>query len=149
MQPKVIPDVVSGQTIRSLTPADSAHAAARLMREHDISAVAVLDQAGVLVGIVTERDLARRVVADDRQASSLLLSEVMTAGPATVEPGASPFEVLELMRSLRVRHLPIVEAGKVVGMVSIRDLRQAIASISGTGGGSVMGRLRRFVSGAR
>src|SRR5690349_14561331 len=98
---KVIPDVVSGQSIRSLRPEATAQEAARLMREHDISAVVVLDDAEHLTGIVTERDLARRVVAEDRQGSALRLSEVMTASPASIGADESPFDAIERMRRLR------------------------------------------------
>jgi CBS domain-containing protein len=139
---KVIPDVVSGQTIRSLAPGASALEAARLMRDHDISSVVVLDAAGKLVGIVTERDMARRVVAEDRQAGALRVQDVMTADPVVVGPDASAFDALEAMRKQRVRHVPVVEGGKVVGMVSMRDLRQAISSAGGNKRGTALGRLR-------
>ena len=148
MDLKVIPGVISGQTIRSLRPIDTARDAAQLMREHNISAVVILDDAGLLLGIVTERDLARRVVAEDRQGSTLLLSEIMSADPAVVAPEASPFDVLETMRTLRVRHVPVVEGGRVVGMVSIRDLRNAIASVGGPRRGGALRRLLRAVFGA-
>ena len=142
MDLKVIPDVVTGQAIRSLAPGASALEAARLMRDHDISSVVVVDEAGKLVGIVTERDMARRVVAEDRPGSALRLQEIMTSDPVVVAPEASPFDALETMRKKRVRHVPVVEGGKVVGMVSMRDLRHAIASAGGNKRGTVLGRLR-------
>ena len=142
MDLKIIPDVVSGQTVRSLLPSDSALEAARMMREHDISAIVVLDESGLLVGIVTERDLARRVAAEDRQASSFRLAEVMSAQPHTIAPGASPYDGLEQMRKQRVRHLPVVEGGRVVGMMSMRDLRHVIGTGKGPRGG-LLGRLTR------
>ena len=127
MVPKVIPDVVSGQTIRSLRPQASALEAAHLMRDHHISAVVVLDEADALVGIVTERDLVRRVLAEERSPAAVSLAEVMTPRPLVVVPDASPYEALEIMRERHIRHLPVVDGGKVVGMVSMRDLRHAIA----------------------
>ena len=145
MGSRIIPDVVSGQAIRGLRPVDTALDAARMMRDHDISAVVVLDDEGILVGIVTERDFARRVVAEDGRSSALGLSEVMTANPATVAPESSPYDALEMMRKLHVRHLPVVDAGRVVGMISMRDLRHAI----GTGKEhrrGLLGRLRRAAS---
>ena len=145
----VIPDVVSGQTIRSLRPAATAQEAARLMREYDISAVVVLDDADRLVGIVTERDLARRVVAEDRQGSALPLGEVMSTKPAVIAAGASPFDALEQMRKLRVRHLPVVEGERVVGMISMRDLRHAINAAGGRGPGALARLLRAVTGGTR
>ena len=146
---KVIPDVVSGQSIKSLRPEASAQEAARQMRDHDISSVVVVDESGKLVGIVTERDMARRVVAEDRQGGSLRLRDIMTADPVVVAPDASAFDVLETMRKLRVRHVPVVDAGKVIGMVSMRDLRHAIAAAGGGKRGSALGRLLHLVSGGR
>jgi CBS domain-containing protein len=145
MDTKIIPDVVSGQTIRGLRPSDTALDAARLMREHDISAVVVLDDDEELVGIVTERDFARRVVAVDGRGSALALAEVMSASPATVSPESSPYDALEQMRKLHVRHLPVVERGRVVGMISMRDLRHAIGTAKEPPRG-FFGRLRRAVS---
>jgi CBS domain-containing protein len=146
---KVMPDVVSGQTIRSLKPADSALAAARMMREHDVSAIVILDDAGLLVGIVTERDLARRVAAEDKQASAVPISEVMTPQPLTVGPATLLFDALEEMRKHRVRHLPVVEEGRVLGMVSMRDLRHAIGAKTGRRPKSALGRMLGAVRGPR
>ena len=146
---KVVPDVVSGQSIRSLQADASAQEAARQMRDHDISSVIVVDGAGKLIGIVTERDMARRVVAEGRQGGALRLQDIMTADPVVVAPDASAFDVLETMRKRRVRHVPVVENGKVVGMVSMRDLRQAIAAAGGAKRGSALGRLLHLVSGGR
>ena len=79
MTDSIIPDVVRDQTIQALGPDASAREAATLMLECDISAVLVNDEAGRLVGIVTERDLARRIVADGRDSETTRLAEVMTA----------------------------------------------------------------------
>lgn len=126
----LIPDVVSGQTIRHLKPGDSALDAARLMVDFDISAVVVLDEEGRLAGIVTERDLARRVVAAGHSGDAVTMRDVMTRTPDFLPPDASPFDALELMHDRRIRHIPLVDDGSVVGMVSIRDLRHAIAGLA-------------------
>ncbi len=122
----IIPDVVSAQTVRVLTPSDSAHKAARLMAEHDISAVIVADRAGRLTGIVTERDVTRRVVAQDLKGSQVTVADIMTPSPETIAPSGTPDEALEMMNRLRVRHLPVVDGGKVLGIVSIRDLQRSV-----------------------
>ncbi len=122
----IIPDVVSAQTVRILTPSDSAHKAARLMAEHDISAVIVADRAGRLTGIVTERDVTRRVVAQDLKGSQVTVADIMTPSPETIAPSGTPDEALEMMNRLRVRHLPVVDGGKVLGIVSIRDLQRSV-----------------------
>lgn len=149
MGSKVIPNVVSGQTIRFLRPTDSAHDAARLMRQHDISAIVVVDDAGSVAGIVTEHDLAWCVVAENHRASEVRLAEVMTANPTTVAPAASPYEALETMRKVRVRHLPVVDGERIVGMVSMRDLRHAIGAATDARPKSRLRRLLRRVSGMK
>ena len=118
----------SDSTIMAMTMATttaSALDAGKLMLDHDISAVVVEDEAGNLIGIVTERDLARRVVAAGHNGKDVSLEEVMTKEPARLRPDDSPFDALELMRDRRIRHVPLVNEGHVVGMVSIRDLRHA------------------------
>ncbi len=119
----IIPDVVREQTIHSLGESESAHRAAQMMAEHDISAVVVVDREGLFRGIVTERDITRRVAAADRVPHETKLSEIMTTDVETVAPHDSPFYALRLMIDRRYRHLPVVAERRVVGMVSLRDLR--------------------------
>ncbi len=126
MTATIIPDVVSAQTVRMLSPSDSAHKAARLMAEHNISAIIVADHGGRLAGIVTERDITRRVVAQDLQGSRVTVAHIMTPSPETIAPDGTPNEALEKMSRLRVRHLPVVADGKVLGIVSIRDLQHSV-----------------------
>ena len=126
----VIPDVVRNQTIQSLLPSCTVHDAARRMLEHDISAIVVLDDQSRLLGIVTERDITRRVAAENLESREVTLDRVMTTDISTLSPGDSALEALERMRKLRVRHLPIVDGAAVVGIVSIRDLRHTVAERS-------------------
>ncbi len=121
----IIPDVVRDQAIRALAGSDSAHAAAALMVEADISAVLINDDAGRLIGIVTERDLARRIVAAGRDPETTTLAEIMTPEPECVPPDDTPDHALVLMQARRYRHLPITVEGRAVGVVSMRDLRTA------------------------
>jgi CBS domain-containing protein len=96
--------------------------AARLMREHDISSVLVVDDTASLVGILTEQDLARRVVAEALAPYGLEVGAFMTRDPVTAQPGDEVWEGAGRMRLHGVRHLPIVEGSRPVGMVSIRDV---------------------------
>ena len=80
----------------------------------------VVDQ-GMLVGIFTERDALNRVVAEGRDANTTKLSEVMTANPDTVSPASTFNAALELMHAGRFRHVPVVDKGRPVGMISVRD----------------------------
>ena len=128
MAPKRIRDLIAAQTVQSLQPSDTAHAAARLMSEHNVSAVIVAEADQALVGIVTERDLSRRVVAADRLGSQIELREIMTTDPAVVAPEDPVSEGLAKMQSLGVRHLPVVEDGRLVGVVSMRALQDTVSA---------------------
>ena len=125
MQRKIIPDVVKRQTISSLKPDNTAFEAASMMTKANIGAVVILDPKGGLIGIVTERDMTRRVIAKGVDAKTTRLADIMTKNPDTLSPDDSANDALELMQARRYRHLPVVEDGKCVGMVSVRDLYAA------------------------
>lgn len=119
---KLIPDVISGQTLTCLPPTATVHDAVHAMAERRISAVLVTED-GRLSGIFTERDLAVKVVAAGLDPAATPLSAVMTRTPDTLPPDATAIQALDLMESRRYRHLPVVTAdGAVAGIVSIRDL---------------------------
>ena len=92
--------------------------AARHMRSRNASACLVVERDVKLVGIFTERDGISRVLAEGKDPARTPLAEVMTDNPSTVGPESTAEEIVRLMRDMRVRHLPIVHEGKVVGMVS-------------------------------
>ncbi len=122
MQRRIIPDIVKDQRICALSEDSTIYAAAKQMVESNVAAVVVTSKDGDLLGIVTERDLTRRVLAERLDAESVTLSEIMTKNPDTLSPDDTAFEALALMRTRGYRHLPVVDVDKVVGMVSIRDL---------------------------
>lgn len=95
--------------------------AARLMRDAHVSSLGVVDADDRLLGIVTTRDLAHRVVAEGRDAAQPVRS-VMTPDPEALAPGALGSDVLHLMLERRIGHLPVVEAGRLVGMITQTDL---------------------------
>jgi CBS domain-containing protein len=125
MRPRIIPGVVKNQTIRSLSAQNTAYEAARMMVDSHISAIVITDDNGDLKGIVTERDMVHRVLVTNTKAADLRLEDIMTKDPLTVSPNDSAMDALELMRARKFRHLPVTENGKVVGMISIRDLYDA------------------------
>jgi CBS domain-containing protein len=93
----------------------------RAMVEHNIGAVPVLHN-GKLVGIFSERDLMRRVVAEGRDPRSTCLAEVMTDDPLTVSVNESLDNCMGIMRRHNFRHLPVCHEGLLVGIVSLRDI---------------------------
>jgi CBS domain-containing protein len=104
-----------------LPPSTSVMQAARHMHTHNVSAVLVTEGDGNLVGIFTERDAISRVLAAGRDPVATTLADVMTNNPETITPQHTATEVLRLMREARVRHLPVVDDGKAVGIVSRND----------------------------
>lgn len=120
MCPRLIRDVIKAQTILTMSPDVTVRAAAREMKQRKVGAVMV-EEAGKLVGIFTERDGLFRVLAEARDPDVTPLSAVMTARPTTISADRRLSHALHLMHDNGYRHLPVVEAGAPVGMISIRD----------------------------
>jgi CBS domain-containing protein len=111
--------------IYGVTPDAPVLEAIRLMAEHSVGALLVM-QGDKLAGIVSERDYARKVILKGRSSSDTLVKQIMTAEVITVEPGQSVQQCMQIMTDRRVRHLPVVEGGRVLGMLSIGDLVRAV-----------------------
>ncbi|MCS3745457.1 CBS domain-containing protein [Xanthomonas arboricola] len=99
--------------------------AIRLMAEKGIGAVLVMDGER-LVGIVSERDYARKVVLHDRSSATTSVAEIMSTQVVTVSPSETVERCMQLMTDGRFRHLPVVENGRVQGVISIGDLVKAV-----------------------
>lgn len=99
--------------------------ALELMAEKNVGAVIVLDDEK-LVGILSERDYARKVVLKGRTSNKTAVSEIMTSSVSTVSPNASVDDCMEMMTLGRFRHLPVIEDRKVIGVVSIGDIVKAV-----------------------
>lgn len=113
-----------GRDIWSVSPADTVLDALRLMAEHDTGAVVVLD-GEMLVGIFTERDYARKVVLLGRASRNSTVRDIMTHTVVCVAPDRCINECMGLMTEKRLRHLPVLDHKRVVGLVSIGDLVKA------------------------
>ncbi|MDH3473056.1 MAG: CBS domain-containing protein [Rhodospirillales bacterium] len=120
MRRKIVPDVVHDQELVHLASSASLREAAKLMRARNVASVLVLED-GRLQGIFTERDMVRRVVAAGRDPDGTTLGEVMTRNPDTIAPSSTALDALRLMHDGGYRHLPVVEGGRVVAVVSRRD----------------------------
>ena len=109
----------TGKVVAVPLQASVAEAAAS-MGEHDVGAVLVID-GGVLVGIFTEHDIVSRVIAGGLDPGAVQVRDVMTREPLTVGPDATLGHALVLMHDRAIRHMPVVEDGKPVGIVCARD----------------------------
>jgi len=124
--------------IVSVSPGSTVKDAALLMNKNNIGAVPVIDS-GAVRGMLTDRDIVLRCVAENRDAGNLKVSDICSSGAVTVKPEDSVTNAMNLMASEQVRRLPVVENGKLVGMLSVADvareksgmeLAEAISEIS-------------------
>ena len=116
-----------GSNIISIQPDASVLDAIKLMAEKGIGSL-VVTEGEALKGIVTERDYARKVIIKGRASDSTKISEIMTADVVTASSDQSVNQCMAIMTERKCRHLPVVDDGQLVGMISIGDLVQAIIS---------------------
>ena len=114
-------DLIKNQETYHAEPGQTVQVTVCAMVERNIGAVPVM-QSGKLVGIFSERDLMKRVVAEGRDVRSTCLAEVMTDDPLTVNLNEELEACMTLMRRHGFRHLPVCHEGQLVGMVSLRDI---------------------------
>ena len=114
-----------GRAIYSVEPQAPVLEAIRAMAAHHVGALLVM-QAGALSGIVSERDYARKVILLGRSSADTPVRDIMSTPVITVQPETSVEECMQLMTDRRVRHLPVLDAGRVIGVVSIGDLVKAV-----------------------
>ena len=103
-------------------------AAIRLMAERGIGALLVM-QGARLAGILSERDYARKIVLQGRSSRDTPVRDIMTAEVVTVAPGDSIDHCMQLVTDRRIRHLPVVDGGEVIGVLSIGDLVKTVIEL--------------------
>ena len=113
------------RVIHAIEPDRPVLDAIRLMADRRVGALLVM-RGDALVGIVSERDYARKVILNGKSSATTPVSEIMTGSVLTVAPGDSVHRCMRLMTDKRIRHLPVVEDAKVVGVLSIGDLVKAV-----------------------
>jgi CBS domain-containing protein len=116
---------VKGGQIFSIAPTDSVLKAIELMATRHVGALLVMNQS-TLLGVVSERDYARKVILKNRSSHDTPVADIMSSPPVTVRPDATLHQCMELMTEGRFRHLPVMEADRVIGMLSIGDLVKAV-----------------------
>lgn len=114
-----------GGDVFSVGPGEDATSIAQALAQHRIGAALVRDQDGAVLGIVSERDIVRAVAREGTAALARTARDLMTADLVTAAPSTSVAEALGLMTNHRCRHLPVMDHGRLAGMVSIGDLVKA------------------------
>ena len=114
-----------GHDILSIAPSASVLDAIRLMADKGVGALIVMD-GETMAGIVTERDYARKVILKGRSSDETPVSDIMSTGVISTSPDQTVNICMNVMTDKRIRHLPVVEGNKVIGLVSIGDLVKAI-----------------------
>jgi CBS domain-containing protein len=114
-----------GYDVWSTSPEESVYDALLLLAEKNIGALLVLKD-GELVGIVSERDYARKIVLHGKVSMKTPVGEIMTQDVITVGPQLTVKEAMALMTEMHIRHLPVIEEAKIIGLISIGDLVKSI-----------------------
>jgi CBS domain-containing protein len=133
---------IKGKDVHWLSPDDSVYQAIESMASKGVGALLVL-QEGRLIGIVSERDYARKVILKGRHSKDTLIREIMTSPVTYVSPACTIDEAMDIMTHQRIRHLPVVEDERVIGVLSIGDLVKHIIDDQA----ATIGHLHAYITG--
>ena len=134
-----------GSAVYAIAPDASVFDALRMMADRNIGAVMVTGTQGELVGILSERDYARKVVLHGHTSRDTKVSAIMTTDVVDIPPGMTVDECMGLMTMRHIRHLPVVENGRPIAMVSIGDIGRALIENQGF----VIQQLEKYIHGVR
>ena len=142
---KSVTDILNakGHDVWSVKPSDTVFEAVTLMAEKGVGALLAME-GDKLVGILTERDYARKVILEGKSSKDLSVKQVMTTHVLCVSPERTVDECMALMTEKRARHLPVLDHKRVVGVVSIGDLVKAVISEQQI----LIDQLQHYISGA-
>ena len=118
--------VQKGNRIWTISPEDTVYNALKMMAEKSLGALLVVDNGGSPVGILSERDYARKVILVGKTSRETKVKEIMSTHIIYVSPDRSPEECMALMINKRIRHLPVLENEKLAGIISIGDVVKAV-----------------------
>jgi CBS domain-containing protein len=139
-----------GSEVISVDPEATLIAALEIMADRNVGSVLVLGADGSIQGIFSERDFVRKIIIKGRAMETTKVKEIMTSHVLYVEPETSLSDCMNLMTEKRVRHLPVMDKGKPIGIVSIGDVVKAILrqqELLITRQAAELGQLERYISG--
>jgi CBS domain-containing protein len=138
-----VKELLKGKKTWTIAPSTSVYDAISEMAAREIGALLVIDGDKV-VGIITERDYARKIILEGKSSKNTPVSEIMTTRVIYVVPDQKLEECMALMSAKRIRHLPVLEGDRLVGMISIRDVVKEMISEREF----IIDQLTRYISGA-
>lgn len=127
--------------VHTVAPDSTVYTALHAMAARDIGALVVVDHDRIL-GIFSERDYARKVILAGKSSRDLAVAEIMSSPVVCAEPSWSAYDCMSVMTDRRVRHLPVLDEGRLVGVVSIGDVVSAVVAEQA----STIGHLERYIS---
>ncbi len=111
-----------GTTVETISDSMTLLEAAKMLDQKRIGAIVAVDETGELCGVLSERDIVRRFARNGEKTGDMTVSQAMTRGVITADPGEDVDTCLGRMTDRRIRHLPVVDGGKLIGIISIGDL---------------------------
>jgi CBS domain-containing protein len=149
---KTVRDILGnkGDDVISVSPDATLYQALEVMANRNVGAVLVIDKEGKIAGIFSERDYVRKIIIKGRSTESTTVKEVMTERVLYVQPETSVSDCMNLMTEKRIRHLPVLVNGKLMGVVSIGDVVKAVLQEQEsliTEQAFQIGQLERYISG--
>lgn len=133
-----------GKTVATISPQMIVYRALEQMSEKGIGALMVVNEQGKVEGIITERDYARKVILQGKSSKETYVGDIMTKELFVVNPSTSLEECMGLMTEKRIRHLPVMDGDKLVGIISIGDVLKAIIELQGI----MIEHLNKYIMGA-
>jgi CBS domain-containing protein len=131
-----------GRVVFAVEPYVTVYAAIELMCQKNISSVLIMEE-GLLTGIFTERDYARKLILKGKSSKETPIGDLMTRNPIVVSPESSIEDCMRIMTDKHIRHLPVVEAGQLVAMISIGDVVRFVIQEQK----SIIEQLEHYISG--
>ncbi|NNF53479.1 MAG: CBS domain-containing protein [Acidimicrobiales bacterium] len=111
-----------GNKVATVRPNDTVERAVSMLKEHGIGALVVSENGSTIDGILSERDIVRALASHAASTLAMPVSQIMTADVVTCHPGSRTGELMAMMTERRIRHIPVVNEGSLVGLVSIGDV---------------------------